>query len=39
MIQPFWQALYCHMQPSVQNYEMHQTYQIDLQNVWLDETA
>jgi peptide/nickel transport system substrate-binding protein len=39
IIQPYWQALYCHMQPSVQNYGMHPTYQIDLQKVWLDESA
>ena len=37
MIQAFWQSLYCHMQPSVRNYGMHQTYQMDLQTVWLDE--
>lgn len=38
IIQPFWQSLYCHMQPEVQNHAMHQTYQMDLQKVWL-ETA
>ncbi|MBA3446420.1 MAG: ABC transporter substrate-binding protein, partial [Pseudaminobacter sp.] len=39
IIQPFWQSLYCHMQPAVQNHAMHQTYQLDLAKVWLDETA
>ena len=38
IIQPFWQSLYCHMQPEVQNHAMHQTYQMDLAKVWL-ETA
>lgn len=37
IIQPFWQSLYCHMQPTVQNYAMHPTYQMDLQKVWLEE--
>ncbi|KAA3447463.1 diguanylate cyclase [Mesorhizobium sp. SARCC-RB16n] len=36
IIQPFWQKLYCHMSKKVKNYGMHQTYEIDLQNVWLD---
>ncbi|MBZ9705293.1 ABC transporter substrate-binding protein [Mesorhizobium sp. ESP7-2] len=36
IIQPFWQKLYCHMNKKVKNYGMHQTYEIDLQNVWLD---
>src|SRR5690606_7165683 len=37
IIQPFWQSLFCHMQPAVQNYAMHPTYQMDLQKVWLEE--
>ncbi|SIT53029.1 Family 5 extracellular solute-binding protein [Mesorhizobium prunaredense] len=36
IIQPFWQKLYCHMSKTVKNYGMHQTYQMDFQNVWLD---
>jgi len=36
IIQPFWQKLYCHMGKKVKNYGMHQTYQMDFQNVWLD---
>ncbi|MBZ9675072.1 ABC transporter substrate-binding protein [Mesorhizobium sp. ES1-1] len=36
IIQPFWQKLYCHMSKKVKNYGMHQTYQMDFQNVWVD---
>lgn len=36
IIQPYWQKLYCHMSKKLKNYGMHQTYEIDLQNVWLD---
>ncbi|TPI20209.1 ABC transporter substrate-binding protein [Mesorhizobium sp. B4-1-1] len=36
IIQPFWQKLYCHMNKKVKNYTMHQTYEMDFQNVWLD---
>ena len=36
IIQPFWQKLYCHMSKKVKNYAMHQTYQMDFQNVWLE---
>ncbi|AEH89455.1 ABC transporter substrate-binding protein [Mesorhizobium opportunistum] len=36
IIQPFWQKLYCHMSKKVKNYGMHQTYEMDFQNVWLD---
>ena len=36
LIQPFWQKLYGHMNKKVRNYAVHQTFQIDLQNVWLD---
>ncbi|PBB86886.1 ABC transporter substrate-binding protein [Mesorhizobium sp. WSM3876] len=36
IIQPYWQKLYCHMSKKLRNYGMHQTYEIDLQNVWLD---
>ena len=36
IIQPFWQSLYCHMQPIVKDYAMHQTYEINLEKVWLD---
>ncbi|ESY75475.1 diguanylate cyclase [Mesorhizobium sp. LNHC221B00] len=36
IIQPFWQKLYCHMSKKVKNYGMHQTYEMDFQNVWLN---
>ncbi|MBZ9763714.1 ABC transporter substrate-binding protein [Mesorhizobium sp. CA8] len=36
IIQPFWQKLYCHMNKKVKNYSMHQTYEMDFQNVWLN---
>ncbi|TIN30020.1 MAG: ABC transporter substrate-binding protein [Mesorhizobium sp.] len=36
IIQPFWQKLYCHMSKKVKNHGMHQTYEMDFQNVWLD---
>ncbi|WP_296745868.1 ABC transporter substrate-binding protein [Mesorhizobium sp.] len=36
IIQPFWQKLYCHMNKKVKNYGMHQTYEMDFQNVWLE---
>ena len=36
IIQPFWQKLYCHMNKKVKNYSMHQTYEMDFQNVWLE---
>ncbi|RUU12956.1 hypothetical protein EOD23_05910 [Mesorhizobium sp. USDA-HM6] len=33
VIQPFWQSLYGHMSKKVQNYAIHQTFQMDLQKV------
>ncbi len=36
IIQPFWQKLYSHMNKKVRNYGVHQTFEMDLQNVWLD---
>lgn len=36
IIQPFWQSLYCHMRPAVQNYGMHQTFEMNFHDVWLD---
>ena len=37
IIQPYWQKLYCHMSKKVKNYGIHQTFEMDLQNVWLEE--
>ena len=31
-----WQKLFNHMNNKVKNYAIHPTYQIDLQNVWLE---
>jgi len=36
IIQPFWQKLYSHTSKKVKNYGVHQTFEMDLQNVWLD---
>lgn len=38
IIQPFWQKLYSHTNAKVKNYGVHQTFQMDLQKVWLEET-
>ena len=37
IIQPFWQKLFSHMSAKVKNYGVHQTFQIDLQKVWLEQ--
>jgi peptide/nickel transport system substrate-binding protein len=37
IIQPFWQKLYSHTAAKVKNYGVHQTFQMDLQQVWLEE--
>ena len=37
IIQPFWQKLYSHTNAKVKNYGVHQTFQMDLQKVWLDQ--
>ncbi|MGY2997016.1 ABC transporter substrate-binding protein [Mesorhizobium sp. URHB0026] len=36
IIQPFWQKLFGHMSKKVHNYAIHQTFQMDLQKVWID---
>jgi peptide/nickel transport system substrate-binding protein len=36
IIQPFWQKVFSHMNKNVRNYGVHPTFQMDLQNVWLD---
>ncbi|MBN9073025.1 MAG: ABC transporter substrate-binding protein [Rhizobiales bacterium] len=36
IIQPFWQKLYSHMGKNVRNYGVHQTFEMDLEKVWLD---
>ncbi|WP_159589289.1 ABC transporter substrate-binding protein [Chelativorans xinjiangense] len=37
IIQPYWRKLYNHSVPAVKNHGMHQTFEIDLHEVWLDE--
>ena len=37
IIQPYWQKLFSHMNPKVNNYGVHQTFQMDLQRVWLEQ--
>jgi peptide/nickel transport system substrate-binding protein len=36
LIQPYWRALFRHMQPEVRGLEMHPTYEDRLEKVWLD---
>jgi len=36
IIQPYWQSLFSHMAEKVKGYGVHQTFQMDLQKVWLD---
>jgi peptide/nickel transport system substrate-binding protein len=36
IIQPYWRKIYNHSAPSVKNHGMHQTFEIDLEKVWLD---
>ncbi len=36
IVQPFWQKVYSHMNGKVRNYGVHPTFEMDLQNVWLD---
>ncbi|MFC6489191.1 ABC transporter substrate-binding protein [Nitratireductor sp. GCM10026969] len=37
IIQPYWRKLYSHFVPAVQNHGIHQTFEIDLERVWLEE--
>jgi len=37
IIQPFWQKLFSHTSEKVKNYGVHQTFQMDLQQVWLEQ--
>jgi peptide/nickel transport system substrate-binding protein len=37
LIQPFWRKLYRHHQPYVKNIGMHQTFEVHLNDVWLDK--
>ena len=37
IIQPFWRSLYRHTKPYVHGLEKHQTFEIHLEQVWLDK--
>jgi peptide/nickel transport system substrate-binding protein len=37
IIQPYWQSLYSHTSEKVKDYGVHQTFQMDLQRVWLEQ--
>ena len=37
IVQPFWQKLFSHNSDKVKNYGVHQTFQMDLQKVWLEQ--
>ena len=36
LIQPYWLSLYNHATPQVKNYGMHPTYEVNVEDVWLD---
>lgn len=36
LIQPYWQKIFNHRAPEVMNYGMHQTFEIDLGETWLN---
>lgn len=36
IIQPYWRSLFHHSVPEVHNYEMHPTYEMDMQDVWIE---
>ncbi len=35
IVQPYWRKLFCHMQPRVMGYRMHQAYEQQFENTWL----
>ena len=37
IIQPFWRSLYRHAKPYVKGFEMHQTFELHMEKVWLDK--
>ncbi|MDN2566549.1 ABC transporter substrate-binding protein [Aquibium sp. A9E412] len=37
IIQPYWRKIYNHFAPQVKNHGIHQTFEINLEDVWLDE--
>lgn len=37
IIQPFWRSLYRHTKPYVKNFPMHPTFELHMEEVWLDK--
>lgn len=37
IIQPFWRSLYRHMKPYVKGFDMHPTFELHMETVWLDK--
>jgi peptide/nickel transport system substrate-binding protein len=37
IIQPFWRSLYRHTKPYVKNFDMHPTFELHIEKVWLDK--
>jgi peptide/nickel transport system substrate-binding protein len=37
IIQPFWRSLFRHTKPYVKNFEMHPTFELHMEKVWLDK--
>jgi len=37
IVQPFWRSLYRHTKPYVKNFEIHPTFEIQIDQVWLDK--
>jgi peptide/nickel transport system substrate-binding protein len=37
IIQPFWRSLYRHKKAYVKNFEMHPTFELHMEKVWLDK--
>jgi peptide/nickel transport system substrate-binding protein len=36
LIQPFWQNVYAHSSPRVKGHRVHQTFELDLDGIWLE---
>ncbi|WP_420546724.1 ABC transporter substrate-binding protein [Curvivirga sp.] len=36
LVQPYWQALYCHYAPTVHGFQMHQSFDMHFEDVWME---
>lgn len=36
IIQPFWRSVYCHHRRALKGYRMHPTFEMQLENAWID---